>query len=88
MNPVEAAAYEFVRRGWGVNGDTRYCIAHKESVPRRGRILQARVEISQLGGYQVRFRVVNKRWFPPDLWWDYRRTVKKADRAARKAMGR
>jgi hypothetical protein len=95
MNPVEAAAYEFVRRGWNIQGDTRFCIAHKEYSrkntsffhPHRYDILQARVEISQLSPTgQVRFRVLGKRGFPLELFRDYRKTVRKANKAALKAM--
>jgi hypothetical protein len=97
ITPVEAAAYEFARRGWGITGDTRFAIAHKEHRrksstffhPGRYDILQARVEISQLTpDGQLRFRVLGKRTFPLELYRDYRKCVRKADKAARKVMGR
>ncbi|AWZ23811.1 hypothetical protein CEJ39_06125 [Rhodococcus pyridinivorans] len=97
ITPVEAAAYEFIRRGWAATGDARLAITYKEYARKTGSLLhpgridltQARVEISQLDpAGPVRFHILNKREFPFELYRDYRKTVRKAEKAARKAMGR
>ena len=94
---VELAAWEFARRGWNITGDTQFCIASKIYERRRSHISayrrftlhQARVEISQPGMRgPVRFRVLDKRSFPLELYRDYRKAIRKAEKAIRKATRR
>lgn len=95
--PVEVAAWEFARRGWSITGDTQFCIASKFYERRRSHISayrrftlhQAKVEISQPGlRGPVRFRVLDKRSFPIELYRDYRKAIRKAEKAVRKAARR